>query len=142
MTPDSAESPIVHPPMKWAVNGLLNGSPMVPPAVPPTIRAIRRAASLAAGIQVGLGSPLPWREVSTRRPVSRDRFVYVVIELSRVCMTSAITVFPDQLRTSYSLRTVPGFLHSSLSQVRHRGSSPCSSVSTVCRRLIELLPLP
>ena len=55
---------MVQPPMKWAVSGRLNGSPIDPPAVPPMIRAIRRTASLATGIQVGFGSPWPCRDVS------------------------------------------------------------------------------
>ena len=63
MTPFSIESPIAQPPMKWAVSGMLNGSPMLPPGVPPSRRAIRRTTSLATGIQVGFGAPWPWREV-------------------------------------------------------------------------------
>ena len=45
----------MQPPMKCAVIGMLNGSPIEPPAVPPMTPAIRRTASLATGIQVGLG---------------------------------------------------------------------------------------
>ena len=48
-------APMAQPPMKWAVSGMLNGSPMEPPGVPPMISAIRRTASLAIGIHVGFG---------------------------------------------------------------------------------------
>ena len=64
--PLSGESPMVQPPMKWAVSGRLNGSPIEPPSVPPMIRAIRRTASLAAGIQVGFGLPWPCRDDITQ----------------------------------------------------------------------------
>jgi hypothetical protein len=142
ITPVPRESPIVAPPMKCAVSGRLNGSPIEPPAVPPMIRAIRRTASFPTGIQVGLGAPWPCREVSRRRPVSRLALVNVVIELSRVCITRATTVRSDQCLTSYSARTLPRCLTISRSQVRHRGALPSSSVSTVCRNDIALLPLP
>jgi len=48
---------MVQPPMKCAVSGRLNGSPIEPPAVPPTISAILVTASLPTGIQVGFGVP-------------------------------------------------------------------------------------
>jgi hypothetical protein len=63
MTPVAGESPMVQPPMKCAVSGRLNGSPMLPPGVPPTISASRRAARFATGIQVGFGIPCPCFEV-------------------------------------------------------------------------------
>ncbi len=128
--------------MKCAVSGRLNGSPMEPPGLPPTISAIVRTAWLATGIQVGLGMPWPWREDRCHRPVSRLRVENTVIELSIVCMTSAMTVRSDQCRTSYRSRTLPRSFHISLSQVRHRGAGPSPSVSTVCISDIALLPLP
>ena len=131
----------MQPPMKCAVSGRLKGSPMVPPAVPPISSAIRRAASLPAGIQVGLGSPWPCLDESTHRP-ARLRRRNVVIELSRLCMTRAMTVRSDQCRTSYRSSTRPFSRHSSRSQVRQRGLSSSSSVSTVCSSDMALLPLP
>ena len=82
--------------MKWAVIGMLNGSPMEPPAVPPMIAAILRTTLLATGIQVGLGWPWPCREVRRHFLVPGIRLGYVVIELSSVCITSATTVRSDQ----------------------------------------------
>ena len=45
MTPVSALSPMQAPPMKCAVSGTLNGSPIVPPAVPGMCLAMRCTAS-------------------------------------------------------------------------------------------------
>ena len=70
------------------------------------------------------------------------RLAYVVIELSSVCITRAMTVRSDQCFTSYRSKTLPRWSHSSLSQVRHRGTGPSPSVSTVCISAITLLPLP
>ena len=62
---------MVQPPMKCAVSGMLNGSPMVPPGRAAHRSAIRRTASLATGIQVGFGSPWPWlRGQEPRRTAS------------------------------------------------------------------------
>ena len=85
----------MQPPMKWAVSGMLNGSPIEPPGKPPMISAIRRTAWLATGIQVGFGSPWPCREDSTRRP-NRPALQKTWMELSRLCMTRAITARSDQ----------------------------------------------
>ena len=57
---------------------------------------MRRTASLPTGIQVGFGAPWPCFEVMSPRRVNGIRLVYVVIELSRLCITSAITVRSDQ----------------------------------------------
>jgi hypothetical protein len=132
----------VQPPMKCAVSGRLNGSPIDPPALPPITSAILRTAWLATGIQVGFGCPWPCFEVSFHRRVSRFRVEKVVIELSIVCITRATTVRSDQCRTSYRSRTLARSLHISFSHVRQRGSGPSPSVSTVCRNDIRLLPLP
>ena len=86
---------MAQPPMKWAVSGMPNGSPMLPPAVPPRCAAMRRTVSLATGIQVGFGAPWPCFDVMNQVP-NGPFLPYVVIELSRVCMTSAMTVRSDQ----------------------------------------------
>src|SRR5690349_16877716 len=89
----------------------------------------------------GFGAPWPWRDVSLRRPVI-VRLVYVVIELSCVCITSAMIVRSDQCRRSYSLAMLPFCRHSSFSQVRQRGVGRLPSVSTVCSSDIAFEPLP
>ncbi len=142
MTPVSGLSPMVQPPMKCAVSGRLNGSPMEPPGLPPTTSAILRTAWLATGIQVGFGMPWPWRDERCQRPVSRERLENTVIELSIVCMTSAMTVRSDQCFTSYRSRTLRRSFHISLSHVCQRGAGPSPSVSTVCISDIALWPLP
>src|SRR5246127_3390246 len=91
MTPCSGLSPITAPPRKWAVSGILNSSPQVPPATPSTLAAIRRVTWLPIGIHDGFGSPCPCLLEYQRTP-SLPRLVNVVIELSRCCLTSAITV--------------------------------------------------
>src|SRR5664279_4981109 len=80
---------MAQPPMKWAVIGMLAISPMVPPGEPPMTRDSRRTASLPTGIQVGFGSPWPLLEDS-RCPNSRLVLRWVLIELSRDCITSAM----------------------------------------------------
>ena len=84
--------------------------------------AILRTALLATGIQVGLGMPWPCREVRCQLPVPGTRLGNVVIELSSVCITSAMTVRSDQCLTSYRSRTLRRSFHISLSQVRQRGA--------------------
>ena len=64
-------------------------SPQVPPARPPMFSAIRLVASFPAGIQVGLGSPWPCLLVTYRN--GPRRLTEVSSELSRFCMTRAIT---------------------------------------------------
>jgi hypothetical protein len=64
------------------------------------------------------------------------------MELSRVCITRAITVRSDQCFTSYRSKMLPFCSHSSLSHVRHRGTGPSPSVRTVCISAIALLPAP
>ena len=65
-----------------------------------------------------------------------------MIELSTVCITSAITVRSDQCLKSYRSLTLRRSFHISFSQVRQRGSGPSPSVSTVCIIDMKLLPLP
>ena len=85
--------------MKCAVIGMLNGSPIEPPGVPPMISAILRTAWLATGIQVGFGLAVALARGQVPAP-GPGSSVKVVIELSRVCITSAITVRSDQCLTS------------------------------------------
>ncbi|CKU10920.1 Uncharacterised protein [Mycobacterium tuberculosis] len=84
---------------------MLNSSPQVPPATPSILAAMRRVTWLPIGIHVGFGSPCPCLLEYQRIP-SFPRLVNVVIELSRCCMTSAITVRSLHCR-GLSIRMVP-----------------------------------
>ncbi len=86
------------------MSGMLKISPHVPPATPSIFSAMRRVASFPAGIHVGFGWPWPCLLVTFRLPKS-PFFVYVVIELSRFCMTSAMIVRSLQFRTD-SIRSI------------------------------------
>jgi hypothetical protein len=70
------------------------------------------------------------------------RFVYVVIELSRLCITRAMTVRSDQCFMSYRFVISRRCFHISRSQVRQRGPAPSPSVSTDWSSDIRLLPGP
>ncbi|MNW56978.1 hypothetical protein D3C74_347410 [compost metagenome] len=86
-------------------------------------RARRLAASCAAGIHPGFGAPCPWREVIRRRPVHVRR-VYVVSELSWLCMTRAITVRSDQPRRSSMAGSRRRWAHSSRTHSPGEGALP------------------
>ena len=105
--------------------------------------AIVRTASLPAGIQDGFGRAVALLRGDVALAArTGSACVYVVIELSRVCMTSAITVRSDQCFRSYRLASRAAARHISRSQVRQRGSSPSPSVSTDCSSDIALVPGP
>ncbi|SHW99558.1 Uncharacterised protein [Mycobacteroides abscessus subsp. abscessus] len=97
-------------------------------------------ASLPAGIQVGLGSP--WPCLLSRRRQNSVFLVKVVIELSRCCMTSAITVRSLHCVT-LNIRNVPRQSARAFSiSWRHLDFGPSPSVIRVCSRPIALEPLP
>ena len=103
---------------------MLNTSFQPPPAKPPILSAMPRTASWPTGIQVGFGSPWPCFEVSVRRP-SSPASVKQVIELSRVCMTSAMIVCSDQCRMLRLRSSVTGWRAASPSQ-RERPGPPAA----------------
>ncbi len=86
---------MAQPPMKCAVSGVLKGSPTAPPGMPPMMPAMsaHRLVGHRDPGRVGLAVALL---AGHSRPVSRTRLVNVVIELSTVCITSAMTVRSDQ----------------------------------------------
>ena len=95
--PVSAESPIVQPPMKCAVSGTVERlADRCRPAVPPMI--VGHPADGLVGDRdpgrVRLAVALPRGEPAAGR--AGCACVKVVIELSRVCITSAMTVRSDQ----------------------------------------------
>ena len=113
----------------------------MPPGVPPMLSASRRAAWLATGIQDGLGSPLPWVEVSFRRP-SQLRRSRTVIELSSDCITSRMMVRSDQRLGTTVCKITRGCRAATASHCRIRLPGLPPSVSAVLSRPIALLPLP
>ena len=62
--------------------------------------------------------------------------------LSRVCMTSAISVRSDQPRSDRLRRNAAGSRATTPSAFSQGGSRPPPSTSTVCSRPMALLPLP
>ena len=107
--------------------------------MPPISSRERRARRRApAGIQVGFGAPCPGVLRSRRRP--KRRRYRVVSELSRDCITSAITVRSDQCRTDSIGRYVNGLRASVPSHRSVRRGPP--GTSAVCSRPIALEPRP
>ena len=115
-------APIAQPPMKCAVSGRLNGSPIgAAGGAAHHRRPSGGRPRCRPGSRSGSGSPWPCRDVSTPATERGCACRNVVIELSRLCMTRAMTVRSDQCRTSYRSRTRRFSRHISRSQVRHRG---------------------
>ena len=89
---------------------------------------------------MGTGSPGPGRLVSLR---PKRRFPPdTTMLLSRLCMTSAMTVRSDQPRTERLRAKAAGLRAMTPSAASQRGSRPPPSTSTVCSRPMALLPLP
>ena len=91
MTPSAAEAPMTQPPRKCAVIGIPNISPQLPPGGPrfagPTgARPRGRRATMSGSAHRGPAGSLSL--VRPKQPLLAD----MVSELSRACMTRAITV--------------------------------------------------